>query len=129
MSPKQAVYRWLIHHVFVELRAHESQAAYGSWWWLLRYRRQVCGYGAALANLVHRLDETIGEPDFTETDFGFLNDAVPRFFRQVGTQADVGLVAMLVQLHDAVPEEQRSRLSWHPDESQRREAATTQAEP
>jgi hypothetical protein len=128
VSPKQAAYLWLIHHGLVELRARESHAAYSSWWWLFRYRRRFCGYGSALANLLHRLYETVLEPGFTETDFGFLNHAVPRFLKQVGAQADAGLVAMLVQLHDAVPEEQRPRLTWHPDESQRWMAEARQAE-
>jgi hypothetical protein len=129
VSPKQTVYRWLIHHGFVELRVRESHAAFASWWWLFRYRRRFCGYGVALANLLHRLHETVLEPEFTETDFGFLNHAVPHFLQQVGAAADAGLIAMLVQLHDAVPEEQRSRLTWHPDGSQRRVAETRHAEP
>jgi hypothetical protein len=122
MTPKQSIYRWLIHHGFVEMRAHEAHAAFGSWWWLLRHRRQFCGYGVALANLLHRLHETILEPGFTETDLSFLNHAVPRFLQQVGAAADAGLVAMLVQLHDVVPEEQRAELTWHPDDSHRRMA-------
>jgi hypothetical protein len=120
VSPKQAVYRWLLHHGFVELRARESHAADGSCWWLIRHRRRFCGYGAALANLLHRLHETVLEPGFTETDLGFLNHAVPRFLQQVGAEADAGLVAMLVRLHDAVPEAQQPRLTWRPDESHRR---------
>lgn len=129
VSPKQAVYSWLIHHGFVELRARESHAAYASWWWLFRHRRSFCGYGVALANLLHRLDQTILDPAFTDTDLSFLNHAVPRFFQQVGAEADSSLVAMLVQLHDAVPEEHRPRLTWHPDESQRRIAEARPAEP
>jgi hypothetical protein len=129
VSPKQAVYRWLIHHGFVEMRVRESHAAFGSWWWLVRHRRRFCGYGASLANLLHRLHETVLEPGFTETDLGFLNHAVPRFLREVGPAADAGLVAMLVQLHDAVPAEQRPGLTWHPDESLRRVASATLAEP
>lgn len=124
MSPKQAVYRWLIHHGFVELRMRESHAAGASWWWLLRHRRRFCGYGVALANLLHRLHETVLEPEFTETDFGFLNLAVPRFLQQLGDEAHTGLVAMLVQLHDAVPEELQSKLTRHPSESHRRSAET-----
>ncbi len=122
MSPKQAMYRWLIHHGFVVLRGLQSSAAFGSWWWLFRYRRRTWGYGIALANLLHRLNETLFEADFTDTDFGFLNHAVPRFFQQIGETADTNLVAMLVQLHDMVPEEQRSRLTWHPSEQHRRMA-------
>jgi hypothetical protein len=122
VSPKQAVYGWLIHHGFVELRAREAHAAFGSWWWRVRYGRRFNGYGVALANLLHRLHETVLEPRFTETDLSFLNHAVPRFLQQVGPSADPGLVAMLVQLHDAVPAEQRPGLTWHPDESQRRAA-------
>lgn len=120
MSPKQTVYRWLIHHGFVELRMRESHAAGSSWWWLFRHRRRFCGYGVALANLLHRLHETVLQPEFTETDFGFLNHAVPRFLHEVGDEAKTGLMAMLVQLHDAVPEELKSQLTWHPSESHRR---------
>ena len=101
MSPKQAVYQWLIHHGFVELRMRESHAVGGSWWWLFRHRRRFCGYGVALANLLHRLHETVLQPEFTETDLGFLNHAVPRFLQQVGDEANTGLVAMLVQLSEA----------------------------
>jgi hypothetical protein len=124
VSPKQTVYLWLIHHGFVELRMRESHAAGGSCWWLFRHRRRFCGYGVALANLLHRLDETVLQPEFTETDFGFLNQAVPRFLHEVGDEANTGLVAMLVQLHDAVPKELQSQLTWHPSESHRRSVET-----
>jgi hypothetical protein len=120
MSPKQAIYRWFIHHGFIELRMRGAHAASGSWWWLFRHRRRFCGYGVALANLLHRLHETILLPEFTETDFGFLNQAVPRFLHEVGEEADTGLVAMLVQLHDAVPAELQSELTWHPNDFHRR---------
>jgi hypothetical protein len=129
VTAKQSIYRWLIHHGFVALRAREAHAAYGSWWWLLRHRRPFCGYGVALANLLHRLHETVLEPEFTETDLSFLNHAVPRFLQEVGAMADGSLIAMLVQLHDAVPEARRAELTWHPSESQRRLAADRLAEP
>jgi hypothetical protein len=117
VTPKQTIYCWLIHHGFVEMRVRESHAAYASWWWQVRYRRQVCGYGAALANLLHNLDQTILEPGFTKRDLSFLNQAVPRFLKQVGESADTSLVWMLVQLHDVVPESERAEVTWHPDES------------
>jgi hypothetical protein len=97
----------------------EGVTARGRWWKVLRGRRTFNAYGYALANLLHRLHETILDPDFTETDITFLNQAVPQFFSQVSGAEDPTLIAMIVQLHDAVPEPQRPLITWHPNKSQR----------
>jgi hypothetical protein len=98
----------------------EAHAAYTSWWRLLRHRRKICGYGYALTNLLHNLSWTILEPNFVERDITFLNIAVPEFFLRVGNQAPDNLITTLVRLHDSVPEEMRSQLTWHPNELHRR---------
>jgi hypothetical protein len=120
VSPKQAIYCWLIHYGFVYLRGNEGAAASHRWWHFWWDRRRLHGYGWALANLLHRLDQTVLEPDFGEIDLSFLNHAVPQFLRQVGNDVEPSLTVMLVQLHDAVPDHQRTRLTWHPTEAQRR---------
>jgi hypothetical protein len=63
----------------------------------------------ALANLLHRLHETVLEPEFSEADFALLNHAVPRFLQEVGGEAKTGLGAMLVKIHDAVRGEREAR--------------------
>ena len=118
-SAKQRLYCLLIHHGFVTLRCHQSFAAYGSWWWLIRHRRGVFREGYALANLLHNIHYTILQPEFTEADIGFINEAIPVYIRQVEGEIDTRLVGLLLAFYDAVPSTLRERLTWHPSEDLR----------
>ncbi len=120
MSKKQEIYGALINHGFVQLRVQQSTAASGGWWWLLRHRRRVFRYGFELANLLHRIGETVINPEFTETDISFINHAIPRFLANKNNHWDARVLDLLVQLYDAVPDEISNRLTWHPSDAMRK---------
>jgi len=120
MSIKQEIYGALINHGFVQFRVQQSSAARGSWWCVLRRRRRVFRYGFELANLLHRIGETVINPEFTETDVSFINHAIPRFLADKNNHWDERVLDLLVQLYDAVPDEMSNRLTWHPSDSMRR---------
>lgn len=130
-SLKQHIYCRLMHHGFVALRMQQSWAADGSWWWLFRHRKQVFRQGYALANLLHNLHRSILEPEFGENDISFINQAIPAYLREVGSEIELPVVAQLVAFYDAVPEQLCERLTWHPGPELRakvRELMSRQAE-
>lgn len=119
VSRKQEICVALINHGFVQLRMQQSSAASGSWWWLFRHRRRVFRYGFELANLLHRMGQTVTHPEFTEMDLSFINHAIPRFLANRYNHWDQRVLDLLVQFHDAVPDEMSNKVTWHPPDSLR----------
>jgi hypothetical protein len=118
-SPKQYIYAELIYHGFLMLRAQQSMAAHASWWWLFKHRRTVLGQGYALADLLHNLHHSILVPEFTDNDLGFVNHAIPVYIKQVRGNVDPHLAGLLLAFHEAVPPDQKHRLTWHPSDELR----------
>jgi hypothetical protein len=118
LSRKQELLGALIKHAFVHLRGQ----FYATWrerlWnpFALSNRLQ---YNRDLANLMHRVGETVHKPDFTDTDISLLNWAVPHFLAKPSNQCDLILLDLLVQLHDCVPPDKADEITWHPSESLR----------
>jgi hypothetical protein len=122
-SPKQHIYCQLMNHGFIRLRAYQSWAAHGSWWWLL-WHRKLFRQGYALANLLHNMHRSILEPEFGPNDLSFINHAIPAYLQQVGGDIESPMASLLVAFYDAVPEPLRGQLTWHPSAELRRKAET-----
>ncbi len=76
-------------------------------------------YGFELANLLHRIGETVVNPEFRETDISFINHAIPRFLANKYNHWDKRVLDLLVRVHDAVPDEISNRVTWQPPDSLR----------
>lgn len=115
---KQQILGALVKHGYVHLRTqfYLTWREWLVWMFIKPWRYQ---YNFDLANLLHRIGENTHTPEFTELDISFLNHAVPRFLAGRGNDWDTGLLMLLVELHDSVPEETKAELTWHPTNAHR----------
>ena len=122
MSEKQRIQGMLLKHGMVHFRGQFYSTKLERLTSLFRVPRRW-RYNRDLANLLHRLGETVDEPEFTDTDLSFLNHAIPVFLRANTNHWDTGLIAMLVQFHDCVPPEAADKITWHPSDAIRKRLA------
>ena len=119
MTEKQQVQGALLKHGMVYFRGQFHATAWERLtlpiWEPRRWR-----YNRDLANLLHRLGETVNEQGFTDTDISFLNHAIPVFLSVKANNWDTGLLELLVQFHDCVPPETAGKVTWHPSDAIRK---------
>ena len=106
LSPKQAIYREMLHWTLPHLRNIST------WGWWQRVRDRSAYYEA---ELVHNLPVSMYEPDFVEHDVWFLN-VQARGYCQECSAALSSLypqqVARIRELFALVPQHLRPKLQW-----------------
>jgi hypothetical protein len=66
------------------------------------------------ANFLHRVHQSILEPEYVNNDITFINWAFPVHIQRLGDQLDRQTAALMLEFYEAVPDRLRSQLEWHP---------------
>jgi hypothetical protein len=113
---QQEIQAELMKRGFVHLRSQFCLSWREIFAWLFSRPRRW-QYSQDLANLLHRIGESILEPSLTDLDVSFINHAIPCFLEKPANRWDRRLMQLLVQFHDAAMQERASEITWHPCDS------------
>ena|ERR1700722_16898473 len=79
------------------------------------YLSSALDIGWEEANFLHKVPNSILEPEYADNDLSFINWAFPKHIERLGNQLGTETAALMLEFYEGVPIELRSHLIWRPN--------------